>query len=243
MFEFVKEMFFVLLTFFSSLSNVNSLECVSMNNQVCRIRPKIDINNNEPVFYPFSIIVNKCSGSCNNINHPYAKICLPDTVKNINVKVLNMMSWTNQTKHIEWHENCKCKCRLDSSVCERWKKDKCRCECKELVDKKICDKGSAFNRSNCNCDCNKSCDTAEYLDYKNCKCRPKIPALTEECSKNIDENEMIHNETLDLIPLGAYRKVCSSCTPYIVLFGVFLAISIVISGVFVYFYCYSKKKD
>ena len=97
--------------------NVNSLECVSTNNDKCRTRIEIiDTNNNEPVFYPFSIKVNKSSGSCNNINDPYAKFCVPDVVKNINVKVFDLMSWSNQTKHIEWHETCKCKCRLDSSV-------------------------------------------------------------------------------------------------------------------------------
>ena len=67
-----------------------------MNNQECKIRAKIiDVNNNEPVFYPFSIKVNKCSGSCNNINNPYAKLCVPDVVKNINVKVSNLMSWSD----------------------------------------------------------------------------------------------------------------------------------------------------
>ena len=135
------------MTFFNfNPSNVNSLECLSMNNQECRTRTKIiNINNNEPVFYPFSIKVNKCSGSCNNINDPYAKLCLPDGVKNINVKVFNLMSWSNQTKHIEWHETCKSKRRLDSSVCnnkQRWNKDKCRYECREeLIDKERCDKG------------------------------------------------------------------------------------------------------
>ena len=59
--------------------NVNSLECVSMNNQECKTRTKIiNINNNEPLFYPFSIKVNKWSGSCNNINGPYAELCVPD---------------------------------------------------------------------------------------------------------------------------------------------------------------------
>ena len=95
-----------------------------MNNQECKTRTKIiKIDNNESVFYPFSIKVNKCSGSCNSINNPYAKLCAPDVVKNINAKVLNLMSWTNQTKHTEWNENCKCKYRLDSSVCDnkqRW---------------------------------------------------------------------------------------------------------------------------
>ena len=92
-------------------SYVNSLECVSMNNEECETRTKIiNINNNEPLFYPFSIKVNKCCGSCNNINDPYAKLCVPDTIKNINVKVFNLMSFSNQTKHTEWHETCKCKC-------------------------------------------------------------------------------------------------------------------------------------
>ena len=78
---------------FFNLSNVNSLECVSMNNRKCKTRTKIiNINNNESVFYPFSIKVNKCRGSCNNINEPYAKLCAPDAVKNINVKVVSFMS-------------------------------------------------------------------------------------------------------------------------------------------------------
>ena len=176
-----------------------------MNNQECRTRAKtININNNEPAFYPFSIKINKCTGSCSNINDPYAKFCVPDVVKNINVKVFNLISWTNQTKHIESHGNCKCKCRLDSSACnnkQRWNKDTCRCECRELTGNGICDKGFSWNPSNCNCEYDKSCDR-EYLDYKNCKCRRKITGkLVEECSKNIDENKMIYNETLNGITL------------------------------------------
>ena len=66
------------------------------------------------------------------------QICVPDVVKNLNVKVFNLMSRTNETRQIEWHETCKCKCRLDGSVCnnkQRWNDNKCRCECKELIDK------------------------------------------------------------------------------------------------------------
>ena len=72
-----------------------------MNNQQFKTKIKIiNTNNNEPLFYTLIIKVNKCSGSCNNINDPYAKLCVPDVVKNINVKVFNLMSWNNQTKHI-----------------------------------------------------------------------------------------------------------------------------------------------
>ena len=69
-----------------------------MNNQEYRTRTKIiNISNNDPMFYPFSIKLNKYSGSCNNINDPYAKLCVLDTVENINVTVFNLMSWNNQT--------------------------------------------------------------------------------------------------------------------------------------------------
>ena len=87
------------------------------------------------------------------------------------------MSRTNETRHIKWHETCKCKCRLDASVCnnkQNWNDDKCRCECKELNDKGICDKGYAWNPSNCERECDKSCDVGGYLDYKNCNCRKRL---------------------------------------------------------------------
>ena len=53
-----------------------------MNNQECKTRPQVvNVNGDEPGFYSFSIKTSKCSGSCNNINHPYAKICVPDVEK------------------------------------------------------------------------------------------------------------------------------------------------------------------
>ena len=79
---------------------VNSLMCISMKNQECKVRPQIvTVNTNEPVLFPFSIKTSKCSGSCNNINDPYAKMCIPDVIKNLNVKVFNLMSRTNETRH------------------------------------------------------------------------------------------------------------------------------------------------
>ena len=138
--------------------NVNSLEYVSMNNQECKLRSEIiNINTNEPVFYPSGIKINKCKGSCNTINDPYAKLCVP-----------------------------------------------------------------------------------EYLYYKNCKCRNILAdKLVEECSENIDRNKMLHNETLDVIPLSAtplndYEKMCNSCTIYIISFFVFFIASI--ASVFFYLF-------
>ena len=177
MFGLSKKCFLTGLVFLSSLMSINSLSCISMNSQECKVRPQIvNVNSDEPVFFPFSIKTSKCSGSCDNINDPYAKICDSDVVKNLNVKVFNLMSRTNETRHIEWHETCMCKCGLDSSVCnnkQHWNDNKCRCKCKELIDKGVCDKGFVWNPSNCECECDKLCNVSGYLDYENCKCRKK----------------------------------------------------------------------
>ena len=166
---FVKLVFISVVLFFGcSLSSVNSWKYISKNNQECKVRPEIlNVNSEETVFFPFSIKISKYSGSCNNINDPYAKLCLPD-VKSLNVRTFNLMSRTNETRYIEWHETCKCKCRLDGSVCsnnKRWNDDKCRWECKELIDKGVRDKGFIWSPSNCECEYDKSCDVCEYLDY------------------------------------------------------------------------------
>ena len=107
MFRLIKNTFLVVLTVLSYLNplSATSLSCISINNQKCKVRPEIiNVNSDEPVFYPFSIKTSKCSGSCNNINYPYAKVYVPDVVKKLNVKMFNLISRTNETRDIEWHE-------------------------------------------------------------------------------------------------------------------------------------------
>ena len=141
-FRFLQKVFFIALTIISSLTNASSLSCISMINQEYKTRPQIvNVNSNNPIFYLFNIKVSKYSGNCNNINDSYSKICVPDVVKNLNIKVFNLMSRTNETRYIQWHEKCKCECILDAIVCnnkQRWDRNKCRCECKELIDKTEC---------------------------------------------------------------------------------------------------------
>ena len=92
MFGFLKKMFFTGLKILLGFTSVNSLSCILMNNQECKTRPQVvNVNGNEPVFFPFSIKTSKCSGSFNNINNPYAKGCVPDVLKNLNVKVFNLI--------------------------------------------------------------------------------------------------------------------------------------------------------
>ena len=123
-------MFFIGLTILSDFTNANSLNaislsCISMSNQECNQEwmswmscwaQVVNVNRDEPVFFLFSIETSKCNGSCNNINYPYAKICVPDVVKNLNVKIFNLMSRTNETRHIKWHKTCKCEGKL-GAVC------------------------------------------------------------------------------------------------------------------------------
>ena len=96
-------------TGFIGLTVINPLKCVSVNNKKCRLRPVImNINSNETLFKLYSILVNKCSGSYNDINNFHAELCVPDLVKNINIKVFNQISRTNETRYAGWHETCTC---------------------------------------------------------------------------------------------------------------------------------------
>ena len=77
-----------------------------MNNQECKINPQIiNINTDNLFFYPYSTQVNKCSGICNNINSKDAKLYVSGVVQDINLKLFNIVSRTNETRHIKWHEN------------------------------------------------------------------------------------------------------------------------------------------
>ena len=192
------------------------------------------------MFFAFSVKTSQSSGICNNINNLYVKLCVSDVVKILNVEVFNLMSRTNETIHIEWHERCKCKYKLDASAWnnkQRWNDDKCRYECKELIDEGVCDKWSISNPSNCECECDKSGDVGEYLDYENCKCRKKIvDELVEECTENIDEVKIAG------ITLARHKNMClCSCTIYVALAVIALTITIWISAYFVYSRWYLKK--
>ena len=106
MFRFIKKCFFIGSLFLSNLVGTTSpnaipLSCISMRNQPCNGRPEIiNVNNSNPIFFPFSIKTSKCTGNCNNVNDPYGKVCVPDVVKDLNIKVFNLLSRTNETKNI-----------------------------------------------------------------------------------------------------------------------------------------------
>ena len=224
-----------------SILKVKTLECVPVINEKCMSRPKIiDLNKNEPVFYPLSIKVNKCSRDCSNINDPMAKFRVPNIVKDMNIKVFNLLARINESRKIVWHEMCKCICRLTSAICndrQAWNENKCRCKCKEdLINKLACDKGYMWNPSTCSCECDRYCETGQHLDYKNSVCRKKIiDNLIEQCTSIVDMD--IKNNTL------SKKSDESSSNIYFVLFIVFLVLFILFLVVFIYYWRKDNTKN
>ena len=154
----------------------------------------------------------------NVVNYPYAKVCVPDVVKILNVEVFNLMSRTNETRFIEWLELCKCVYKFGANVCnnkQRWNKDKYRCECKELINKGVCDKEFIWNPRSCESECDKACDVGEYLDYENCKCRKElVDKLVHECTETIEEVKLAKITLAE----NESSYTCIFCTVYTVLF-------------------------
>ena len=156
--------------------------------------------------FPYKIGVDKCIGSCSDVNNPYFKVCLPDSIKNISVKSFDLLSKKNVLKTISFHQSCKCGYLLDEKVCnnlQRWNGNKYRCECLKIKKFKI---GYSWNVNNCRC------------EMKN------LAALveTEECDVETDEIKNIseckafpENKTITLIESKKFPKKIKVCKPFI----------------------------
>ena len=225
-----------------SIIKTKALECVSVTNQECMPRPKIlDVNEGvgEALFYPYNVLVNKCSGSCNMLDAPIAKMCIPNIVKRVNMKVYNFLMRLNETRNVLWHESCKCVCRLNSSVCNSkqiWNSDTCRCDCNEDFAGIInCTKGYTWNPSTCECQCDMWCKPGQYLDYKNCISENKlIGRVIAECTSVINETMM--NNRDNIANDNTITKI------FIGLFSVVIFIGFVCFCVFAYFKWIKGKK-
>ena len=209
-----------------------------MNNQECKVRPLVvNVNGDDTVF--FLIVLKQVNAVV------VTTISIIHAHKNLNVKVFNLVSGTDETRRIEWHETYKCKYRFERSVCnnkQRWNNDKCRCECKELIDKGVCDKGFIWNPKNCEWECYKSFDFSECLDNKNCKCKKRLAdKLVEECTENNEEMRLVETNSSECNSVENKWKH-NSCRLYIVLFSVFFRINVRIGISFLYFHWYLKKR-
>ena len=119
-----------------SIIKTRTLECLSVINQKCMSGPKIlDVNEGigEALFYPYNVLVNKCSGSCNTLDNPMSKICVPKVIKNVNIKVYNFLIMLNETRNVLCNE--------------------------DFAGIINCTKGDTWNPSTCECQCDTWCKT------------------------------------------------------------------------------------
>ena len=223
-----------------NILKVRALECVSVANQKCLPRPKtLDVNEGvgEALFYPYDVLVNKCSASCNMFDNPMAKLCVPNVIKRVNMQVYNFLMRLNETRNVLWHESCKCVCKLNSSVCNNkqiWNGDTCRCDCNEYFAGVLaCDKGYTWNPSTCECQCDMWCKPGQYLDHKNCICKSKLVGrLTEDFNSVINETRINNKDS------GNNNTLCNV---FIGLFSVLLLVGVICLCVRI-FKCIKSKK-
>ena len=134
--------------------------------------------------FPYKIKVDKCAGSCNDVNNPYFKVCLPDSVKNISVKVFNLIPQKKVLRNVSFHKSCKCGCLLEERVCnnkQKWNKDKCRCECLKIENY-----SNSFSWNVVDC----RCESKKFVKLK------KAAALIEEEECDIETDEIGQNKTI-----------------------------------------------
>ena len=224
-----------------SIIKTKALECVSVVNQKCMPRPKIlDVNEGvgEALFYQYNVQVNKCTGSCNTLDNPIEKLFVPNAIKGLNMKVYNFLTMLNETRNVLWHENCKCVCKLNSSVCNNkqiWNSNTCRCDCNEDFAGMInCAKGYMWNPSTCECQCDMWCKAGQYLDHKNCVCKNKLVGrLISECTSVINETMMNNNDNNND---NNFYKIMAY-----VFIGLFLISLVICFCVFIYFKWFKGK--
>ena len=182
------------------------------------------------MFNPYNVQVNKCSGSCNTLDNPIEKLCVPNVIKGLNMKVYNFLTMLNETRNVLGHQSCKCVCKLNSSVCNNkqiWNSNTCGCDCNEDFTGMInCAKGYTWIPSTCECQCDMCCKPGQYLDHKNC-------SIINENTSVINEN-MINNK--DSGNNNTLRNV------FIGLFSVAVLIGIICFCVFAYFKWFKGKK-
>ena len=225
-----------------SIIKTRSLECVSVINRKCMPRPKIlDVNEGvgEALFYPYNVLVNKCSGSCDTFDNSMARLCVPNIIKIINMKIYNLLMRLNENRNVLWHESCKCVCKLNSSVSNNkqiWNSDTCRCDCNEdFAGIMTCNKGYMWNPSTCACECDMWYKPGQYLDHKNCVCKNKlIGRVIEECTSIINETMINNKDNID--------DDNTVWNIFIGLFSVVIFIGVVCFCVLIYFKWFKGKK-
>ena len=199
---------------------------LTLKDQECTVK-KVIIGNDYMTF-PYKIGVDRCIGSCNSKNNPYYKICLLDSIKNISVKSLDLISQKLVFNNISFYKTCKCGCLLDEKVCnnlQRRNDNKCRGECLKI---KKCNIGYSWSVNNCRCEMKQ---LAALIETEECDVETDEIRNVSEC-KAFAENKTI-----------TFIKKVTDCKPFIGVSILFICVSIILTGIMIYFYLKSKNNN
>ena len=163
-----------------------TLASVSVNNQQCMVEQRlINLNLDEIHYYSFIISMNKCDGTCNTAEDPFGRICVLYKMKDVNMKVFNMIKGINTSKTHAKLISCECRCNFDGikwNSRQEWNNHKCQRECRKTINNLACEKDYAWNPSTCAYECGKGCGIGKYLKYHKC-----MKLLVEDLAVTCDE--------------------------------------------------------
>ena len=189
-----------------------------LKNQECSV-----IIDNDYMTFPYKIRADAGIGSCNDIENPYFKVCLPYIIKNISVKSFDQIPKKSVLKNISFHQSCKCGCLLDKKVCnnlQKWNKEKCRCDSLEI---KKCKVGYSWNVSNCRYEMKK---LAAVIN-------------SEEC--DVETDDKIKGTTKNKIVIT--KEKIENCKPFVASSILFICVPVMATGIMICFCLKSRNNN
>ena len=87
-------------------------------------------------YYPFTVKLDRCVGSCNTLNELSNKVCVSHKTEDLNLSIMKIITGINESKILTKHISCKYKCKYDGRKCfsdQWWNNDECRFDCKNML--------------------------------------------------------------------------------------------------------------
>ena len=164
---FIKQIIIALVLVLFCFGGSLVIDCLSISNQQCMVRPKlIDLNPDELYYYPFIINMSRCVGSSNTIEDPYGRIFVPSQMEDVNMALFNIIKEINESRTLTKFISCECRCEFNGRKCnlrQKWNNNKCQCHCKKPIKHRACKEDYTWNFSTCACECSKDCKMLDRL--------------------------------------------------------------------------------
>ena len=113
--------------------------------------------------------MNKCNWSCNTVEDPFGRVCIPNRLEYVNLKVFDMIKGINDLKALSKHISYECRCEFDGrkyNSRQKWNNYKYQCDYIKPIRHRACEEEYSWNLNTCACECDKDCNIGENL--KNC---------------------------------------------------------------------------